>query len=93
MYIIYTCVSYLKRKHRENNFSLVKMERELKRERQVEHCEKLVIFFFAYCIPSSWSLFLHNQEVMKVKSEFFYGLMRKLKEGKNSNHIFFLYVL
>lgn len=26
---------------------------------------------------------------MKVKSEFFYGLMRKLKEGKNSNHIFF----
>lgn len=51
------CVCVLfKRKHREHSFSPLKMDRESKRENQLEDYKKY--FVFTYCTPPSWSLSL-----------------------------------
>lgn len=68
------CVLYLKRKHREHNFSLVKMDRELKRERKVEHYKKLVILFFSPIAYHLLGVFFCITKKLKVKSEFFMDL-------------------
>ena len=59
---------------------MLKLDRESKRESKLEQYKKLVFFHLLHTI--FLESFLHNQEVLRFKSEFSEELMRKLMEGR-----------